>query len=117
MRIGNLARAINADVLVSGAGVDVTLDQVYAGDRISDLLNAASDHNLLITNLATAHLTRVAELMDVPAICIVGGQQPDAAMIAAAREHATVLMVSRCGLFETCGRVYDCLREESRVPV
>jgi hypothetical protein len=109
MKLDDLAKAISAEVLTQGRGVTVEEDQVYAGDRISDLLNAAGENVLLISNLASGHLLRVAELMDVPGICLVGRQHPDAAMLQTAKEHGTLLMVSPVGLFETCGRVYRSL--------
>jgi hypothetical protein len=116
MRLEQLAGRIGAKVYGPDAGPAVEIDQVYAGDRISDLLNAAGEHGLLISNLASAHLIRVAELMDIPGICLVSAQQPDEKMLAAAREHGTLLVVSPHSLFETCGRVYQCLAEEKRSP-
>lgn len=109
-----LAQEIGARVCSPGRGVNVEMDQVYAGDRISDLLNAAGDHALLVSNLPSAHLIRVAELMDIPGLCLVGGQTPDEAMLATAAEHGTLLMVSRAGLFETCGRIYQALCHAGR---
>jgi hypothetical protein len=113
MTLVELATRIGAKVHTPGKGGALDLDQVYAGDRISDLLNAAGDHALLITNLASNHLLRVAELMDIPGLCLVNRQEPDEAMLAMAREHGTLVMVSPKGLFETCGRVYRALSEES----
>ncbi len=115
MKLDTLAMRIGAKILTPGRGVSVELDQVYAGDRISDLLNAAKDNHLLISNLAGGHLARVAELMDVPGICLVAGQKPDDAMLEAVREHGTLLMVSPVGLFETCGRIHGCLAEAQSV--
>jgi hypothetical protein len=112
MTLDELARAIGAAVHTPGKAVRVDVDAVYAGDRISDLLNAASDHVLLVSNLASAHLVRVAELMDVPGVCLVRGQQPDEGMLATAREHGTLVMVAAGGLFETCGRIHRCLEAE-----
>jgi hypothetical protein len=78
----DLARRIGARV-VAGVRPGRTVDRVYAaqygpvrGDRISDLLTHASQTTLLVTNLSSALLACVAELMDVPAICLVGGQDP-----------------------------------------
>lgn len=115
MRLEELARRIGAQAVTAGRDAAVDVAQVYAGDRISDLLNAAGEHTLLVSNLASAHLLRVAELMDIPGICLVQGQMPDEAMLAAAREHGTLLMVSPWGLFETCGRIHAALAEEQRV--
>jgi hypothetical protein len=109
MKLEELAKTIGATVLTSGRGITVEADQIYAGDRISDLLNAAGENVLLVSNLASTHLLRVAELMEVPGICLVGRQQPDAAMLETAKEHGTLLMVSPVGLFETCGRIYQSL--------
>lgn len=114
MRLDELAKRIGAKVLAPGRGASVEAGQVYAGDRISDLLNEAKDNALLVSNLAGGHLTRVAELMDLPGMCLVNGQTPDLAMLEAAREHGTLLMVSPVGLFETCGRIHGCLSEEQR---
>ncbi len=114
MRLDELARSIGATTVTPGRNVTIESDQVYAGDRISDLLNAAGENTLLVSNLASTHITRVAELMDLPGICLVNRQQPDPAMIETAREHGTLLMVSPVGLFETCGRIYRSLSSESR---
>jgi hypothetical protein len=114
MRLDELARRIDAQVLTTGRAVSVDQEQVYAGDRISDLLNAAGDHMLLVSNLASAHLMRVAELMDIPGICLVHGQAPGPAMLKTATDHGTLLMVSPFGLYETCGRIYDILAQEQR---
>ena len=50
--------------------------RIYAGDRVSDLLNEASSKTLLVTNLANLQMVRVAELMEVPGICFVDGVEP-----------------------------------------
>lgn len=115
MKLEELAKAIDAEIVTPGRGATVEADQVYAGDRISDLLNAAGESVLLVSNLASGHLIRVAELMDVPGICLVGRQRPDAAMTETATKHGTLLMVSPVGLFETCGRIYRSLTGGMRV--
>jgi hypothetical protein len=114
MTLQELANKIGAKVLVPGKGATLSVDQVYAGDRISDLLNAGTESVLLVSNLGTSHLVRVAELLDVPGLCLVSGQMPDPVAMETAQEHGTLLMVSPAGLFETCGRLYQCLAEERR---
>jgi hypothetical protein len=114
MRLAELAERIGAEVVAPGQGGTVDVDQVYAGDRISDLLNAADGNVLLVSNLTGGHLLQVAGLLDVPAICLVSGRKPDAAMVRAAASHGTLLMVSEAGLFETCGRIHRCLAREER---
>ncbi len=76
MGLDDLAHRIGATVLTPGPeGAKIT--RIYAGDRVSDLLNEASSTTLLVTNLANLQMLRVAELMEVPGVCFVEGVEPD----------------------------------------
>jgi redox-sensing transcriptional repressor len=109
MNLRELAKNIGARVLTPGAGDGGEVTRIYAGDRVSDLLNEASDKTLLVTNLANMQMVRVAELMEVPGICFVDGVDPGADVIDLATENGTLLMVSPAGVFETCGLIYRLL--------
>ncbi len=117
MKFSAVADRIGARLLIPGRDLNISSEQIYAGDRISDLLNAAGEHALLVTNLASTQLMRMAELLDVPGLCMVNAQVPDEDMLRTAREHGTAIMVAPGGLFETCGRLFRCLcGEESAAP-
>lgn len=109
MKLTELARKIGARVLTPGLGENAEITRIYAGDRVSDLLNEASDRTLLVTNLANLQMLRVAELMEVPGICFVDGVDPGQEIIDLATENGTLLMVSPVGVFETCGHIYQFL--------
>jgi redox-sensing transcriptional repressor len=112
MKLEDLATNIGARVMTPGKTGGTTVAKVYAGDRVSDLLNEASDRTLLVSNLASVQMLRVAELMDVPGICFVNGVEPDTEMIQLAKDNDTLLMVSPQGVFETCGLIYAALDGE-----
>jgi len=112
MKLEELATNIGAHVVTPGKPGGTTVARVYAGDRVSDLLNEASEKTLLVSNLASVQMLRVAELMDVPGICFVNGVEPDAEMVQLAQDNATLLMVSPQGVFETCGLIYAALDGE-----
>ena len=114
MKLEDLATNIGARIVTPGREGGTEIARIYAGDRVSDLLNEASDKTLLVSNLASVQMLRVAELMDVPGICFVNGIEPDAEMVQMAQENGTLLMVSRAGVFETCGRIYQSVSEEDR---
>jgi redox-sensing transcriptional repressor len=114
MKLEVLAQRIAARVLTPGASESTEIAKVYAGDRVSDLLNEASDKTLLVTNLANLQMMRVAELMDVPGICFVDGIDPGPEIIELARANRTMIMVSSLGVFETCGLIYQILSENSQ---
>jgi redox-sensing transcriptional repressor len=109
MKLEELAHKIGARVLTPGAlgGTEVT--RIYAGDRVSDLLNEASDRTLLVTNLANVQMVRVAELMEVPGVCFVDGVHPEQEITELAAANHTLVMVSPLGVFETCGLIYQIL--------
>ena len=112
MKLEELATNIGARVVTPGKPGGTSVAKVYAGDRVSDLLNEASDKTLLVSNLASVQMLRVAELMDVPGICFVNGIEPDAEMLQLAQDNDTLLMVSPQGVFETCGLIYQALDGE-----
>lgn len=110
MKLEDLAQQIGARTLTPGSPEGTEITRIYAGDRVSDLLNEASDKTLLVTNLANPQMVRVAELMEVPGICFVDGVDPGAEIIELAAENGTLLMVSPVGVFETCGLIYQSLK-------
>ena len=114
MKLEDLAQKIGARILTPGKPGGTETAKVYAGDRVSDLLNEASNKTLLVTNLANLQMVRVAELMDVPGICFVNGIEPQKDIVEKARANQTMLLVSPAGVFETCGRIYQLLSENEQ---
>ena len=114
MKLEDLAHDIGARVITSGRPGGTEIAKIYAGDRVSDLLNEASDRTLLVSNLASVQMLRVAELMDVPGICFVNDVEPDADVVDLARQNGTLLLVSPAGVFETCELIYQVLSGEKQ---
>jgi len=106
MKLTDLIPIISAKVLTSGGTPDAEIKRIYAGDRVSDLLNQGDAETLLVTNLTGVHILRAAELMDVPAICLLNGVSPETELITAAERNTVVLLVSPYDMFETCGRLH-----------
>jgi redox-sensing transcriptional repressor len=114
MKLEDLAQNIGARVVTPGRPGGTEIAKIYAGDRVSDLLNAASAQTLLVSNLASVQMLRVAELMDVPGICFVNDVEPGADVVELARQTGTLLLVSPSGVFETCGLIYQYLSGEQQ---
>ncbi len=106
MTIHDMAESISARILYPGRGSAIAIERVYAGDRMSDLLNEVSDTTLLVTHVSNAALLRLIELMDVPAVCLLNDVEPEEALLAAAHQQGTAVLASPYGMFETCGRLY-----------
>ena len=116
VRLDELARCIGAQIISGESCPQRIVEKIYAGDRVSDLLNEASDRTLLVTNLMSLQMIRVAELMDVPAVCFVNGASPAPEIVAKADSAGTTLMVSPIGVFETCGLIYQSLTAAPATP-
>lgn len=95
--------------MTAGASGSIEIDRVYAGDRVSDLLNQVSATTLLVTNLTNWGIARVVELRDAPAVCLLNGVPPEDALQEVAEEHRVSILVSPHGMLETCGRLYAAL--------
>lgn len=109
MKLKALADALGAHVHAPASCLDMDILTVYAGDRMSDLLGAASDQTLLVTHITNQSLLNLIELMDVPAVCLVNGATPERQVLDAAGAAQTAVLVSPWGLYETCGRLYQIL--------
>jgi hypothetical protein len=114
MTLDMIAKKIHARILTPFDTGRIEIRHVYAGDKMSDILNEASHDTLLVTNLNNQQLIRVAELMDVPGICLLRDSIPTREIIDAVEEYGTVFLSSPFGMFETCGRLYRCFIKESR---
>ena len=101
MDLKELSRRINARLLPSNGDRFPEVRVVHAADTMSSLIANASCDTLLVTSLNNSQLIRVAELMDAPGLCLVGGAQPSPELVARAREAGAVIMVSPFGLEET----------------
>jgi hypothetical protein len=113
MKLSELADKLGAQIVANVERADVEqVERFHVSDRISDLLNFASDETLLVTGLVNAHLARVAELMDAPGICLLDGLAPDAPLLEAALRRGIVLMIAESGREETAGLLRACLHQE-----
>ena len=61
---------------------------------MSDLLERAGPDTLLVTALANPHLFRMAELMDVPGICLVRHPEPGPGLLEAACASGAALLLA-----------------------
>ena len=102
MKVKELAELMDARLHLGTCSGDSEIARVHASDTMSDLIEHAAQDTLLLTTLNNTQLIRVAELMDVPGICLVGGAVPLPELLARAHAARTAILVSPAGLEETC---------------
>jgi hypothetical protein len=109
MKVKDIAQRIDAR-LHPNAGPDCTdVRRAYGADTMSDLIEHASPDTLLVTALNNAQLIRVAELMDVPGICLASGAEPSRELLDKARAVGTAVLTSPLGRVETLRLISECL--------
>jgi hypothetical protein len=113
MNVKELAQRIDAQLYLGTGSGEIELVRLYAAETMSDLIAHAASDTLLVTSLCNNQLIRVAELMDVPGICLVsrgnkrvesdaGCCQPGPELLSRASAAGTAILVSKVGLDETC---------------
>jgi len=116
MKIEELARAIEAHLIVPGGPESRSITSVYGGETMSDLIANAGPGTLLVTCLNNPQLMRVADLMDVPGVCLVDGCAPAPELLSHAEQSGKALLVSPVGVKETCARASDSIRAGRLAP-
>jgi hypothetical protein len=102
MNVKTLAQMIDAQLHLGSGSGEAEIAGAYAADTMSDLIAHAAPDTLLVTSLDNNQLLRVAELMDVPGICIAAAGDTARGLSAGARAAGTALLLSRVGLEQTC---------------
>ena len=106
MKLEELIEVIDVRMFQPAGRRETEIVRVFAGDKMSALLEQAGPQTVLVTNLAGAQLACVAELMDCPALCLVGGAEPEPQLLEAAARAETAVVVCGSDMFETCGRLH-----------
>ncbi len=101
MDVKELAALSELQMILDPGPVRAEVVRVSASDTMSDLIANAGRDTLLVTSLNNSQLIRVAELMDAPGICLVGGTPPCDQLLASARRAGTAILVSAAGLEAT----------------
>lgn len=101
MKIADLAALAGIEVISTGSNPENQVSRVFAADTMSELIANAAPGTLLLTHLDNAQLGRMAELMEVPAICLLDGARPGRELLAAAAVAGAAILVSAGGPAET----------------
>ncbi len=109
MKVKELAKHIHARLYLGAKPEDLEVVRFHASDTMSDLIAHAAPGTLLVTSLNNNQLVRVAELMDVPGICLVAGSEPGADLLLRAHATGTAILVSMYDMEGTCRSLTECL--------
>lgn len=107
MKISEIAKLANAQVLCCEELLDNEVHSACGSDMMSDVLAFVKEQGLLITGLLNPQVVRTAEMMDMRAIMFVRGKNPTPDILNLARQCEIVVMSSELRMFEACGLIYE----------
>jgi len=111
MCLSEIMTLLSAEVICGQDKLDITVEAVYAGDLMSDLLaqchTETNNKSLLLTGLNNPQVIRTAEIMDVAAIVFVRGKQPLDEVLQLAKEKGVPVLVTKLPLYDSCGILYS----------
>ena len=106
MKIIEIARLLEAEVLCCQDMTDREVHSACGSDMMSDVLAYVKDQAVLLTGLVNAQVIRTAEMMDMHCIVFVRSKKPSEEMLSLANDSAIVVLATDLRMYEACGILY-----------
>ena len=85
MKISEIKKALNAELLVGEDQIDKNVVAAGGADLMADVLSAVAQEAVLLTGLTTEQALRTARISDVGCVVFVRGKKPGEKVLALAR--------------------------------
>lgn len=106
MKIKEIAKILEAEVLGEGENPELEVCAACGADLMSDVMAFVKDNVLLLTGLVNPQVIRTAEMMDIKAVAFVRGKNPGQAILDLAKEKGITVLATRDPMFIACGKLY-----------
>lgn len=106
MKIAELAKIIEADILSCKDKCDTEVNSACGSDMMSDVLAYVKNQAVLLTGLVNLQVVRTASMMDMRCIVFVRNKVPTEEMLETAEENGIVVMTTSLRMYEACGMLY-----------
>ena len=107
MKIGEIAKLLNAEVLCGEDELDREVKSACGCDMMSDVLAFVKEQAVLISGLCNPQVVRTAQMMDMGCIVFVRGKTPPAEVVALAKKADIVVLASKERMYVACGILYE----------
>jgi len=107
MKVNEIKRILNAELLVEGDRIDMDILSAFGADLMSDVMAYVNESVLLLTGLINPQVVRTAEMMDIKAIVFVRGKRPGKEIIDLAKEKGITILTTKNTMFLACGKLYE----------
>ena len=107
MTLKEIARILEADIIVDSDDLDVHINNACSADMMSAVLYYHTPDSLLITGLIQPHVIRTAEIAGIKSIVFVLNKKPDERTVELARQKNIPLLSTSCCMYTASGRLYQ----------
>ena len=107
MQISEIAKILDAQILVSNSNLDAKIKYGFASDLMSDVLTLDEEEIILITGLCNIQTIRTAEMANINCLLFVRNKQASEEMIELAMENDMIILQCEYSLFRTVGLLYE----------
>src|ERR1035437_8105685 len=106
MSLETIAKSLNL-TQKNDIAVDVEVTSGYASDLLSDVLANAKNGTLWLTNQKHQNIIGVAVMLNLSAVVIAGGLEPEENTLAKSIEESIPLYTTPMSVFELAGKLYE----------
>ena len=106
MKLTEIARVLDATLLVGEDKLGIDITRCGASDLMSDILAGPSEGSLLLTGLTTLQVIRTASIAGIGVIVFVRGRSAPPEVLELARAGGMPLMSAPHSMFVACGRLH-----------
>jgi hypothetical protein len=107
MNLQEIVYALDLKIINEGKPLDTTEPSGgYASDLLSCVMAGAKQGFVWVTLQAHLNIIAVAALLDLSAIIVTEGAQPDSATIVKAKEQSVTLLCTEMTTYEVAGKLW-----------
>jgi predicted transcriptional regulator len=111
MQVKDIIAILQLKVFGGSQGLSREITGGYTSDLLSDVMGHADSGKLWITLQTHKNVIAIASLKELAAVLIIKGNEPDADMLAQAREEGIPVLGSNEEAFEISGKLFNLLSD------
>jgi predicted transcriptional regulator len=109
MQVKDIISILNLKIFGGEQGLDREIIGGYTSDLLSDVMGHADNGKVWITLQTHKNVIAIASLKELAAVILIKGNEPDADMLAQARDEGIPVLGTEDEAFETTGKLYNLL--------
>lgn len=111
MFLSEVTAVLDAVVYPDPAVTERQVTGAYCSDLLSDAMANAREGNLWFTIQTHPNVVAVASLLNLAAVVITGGREPDPETLAKAKQEKVAVLTTKAGSFEAAGKIYSHMHD------